>query len=150
MKTTRTLAYAAAIAAVFSLGGCDAMFDTGLDVPTGGGGNLSIGYSTPIWGGGYSPWYTGWNSWNYPYWNNGWGAPIVRPIVRPIRPAVRPGTTPPPNWRPPTNNGGNWRPPTGGGSGNGITLTPVPSLPTPPASTGTPDLPVAPVRPGRH
>ncbi len=146
MKRIHTpIAIFAAIATTAAMIGCDAMWDTSLDVPLGYGGNLGIGVSTPIYSSGYWPgnWIgSGWG-WNPPTWIN----------PAPVRPPIRPGGNIAPAPRPPQNNPGtNWRPPVNnGGSNPPFTTTPAP-LPSvrPPASNATPNVPISPVRPGRH
>lgn len=153
MKTKNALKVIAAALIGASAWGCDAMWDSSVDIPLGYGGSVGVNLSTPVYG---SPWYNGWNSWNsWNNWNNypwGWNSgPIFRPIVRPIIPSGPPAQKPGGNWRPPVNN--NNRPPLrpGNGSGNGnINFVPG-TLPKPPASANTPNTPVKPVtRPGRH
>lgn len=152
MKTKNALKYVAAGLLGIGVCGCDAMWDSSVDIPLGYGGNVGVSVSSPIYG---VPWYSGINSWsnwnNYPWgWNSG---PIVRPIIRPIVPPlapspIRPGSRPPANnWRPPVNSTPSVPPPRPG-NGN---FKPGSSISRPPANANPPKLPVQSLsRPGRH
>lgn len=133
-------AASAVVAGAMAVGGCDAMWDTSVDVPLGYGGSIGVGVSAPI----FPPSY-GWQS---PFWGPGWGPGWG---VGPVRPPLRPGIVRPPVQRPPVNNPGqNWRPP----GNNQPTRPPMqinPAPVRPPATGSTPTVPVSPVtRPGRH
>lgn len=146
----RRLSTGIASIALLAAAGCDAMWDTSVDVPLGPGASLGIGVTTPIYSPGYW-WNNGWgwgNSWNNGWgngWNNGWGWGVAAPPrPQPVRPPIRPGNV----VRPPQQPDNNWRPPTR----PPFQQTPVNKVPTvrPGASASDPVIPSTPVRPGRH